>query len=70
MTDFKEGLVLGFIGGMSIAAGMVTGINLVQDCDTRPMPALIGHWCAGSGGDLWAMDESDFPTPCVDIERY
>ncbi len=34
----------------------------------QPIPVLIGHDCAGSGGDLWAMQEDDFP-PCAMIER-
>lgn len=43
----------------------------VSAYDTRrPMPALIAHDCDGAGGDLWAMDESDFPTMCGAIERY
>lgn len=33
-----------------------------------PMPRLIGHDCQNSGGDLWAMEESDFPA-CRQIER-
>jgi hypothetical protein len=33
-----------------------------------PVPRLIGHDCGG-GGDVWAMEESDFPTPCRMIER-
>lgn len=32
-------------------------------------PRLIGHGCEGAGGDLWAADESDFPTRCANIER-
>ena len=36
----------------------------------RPMPRLIAQGCQGSSGDLWAMEESDFPTPCEHIERY
>lgn len=32
-------------------------------------PRLIGHGCEGAGGDIWAADESDFPTPCQAIER-
>lgn len=33
-------------------------------------PRLIGHGCAGAGGDLWAAEESDFPTQCEAIERW
>lgn len=36
----------------------------------RPTPRLIGRDCLGSGGDIWAMEESDFPTQCDSIERY
>ena len=32
-------------------------------------PRLIGHGCEGAGGDIWAADESDFPTRCAMIER-
>lgn len=38
--------------------------------DHWPMPRLIGHGCEMAGGDIWAMDESDFPTMCREIERY
>lgn len=31
------------------------------------MPALIAFGCEGSGGALWANEESDFPTQCKDI---
>lgn len=34
-----------------------------------PRPAFIAHDCLGAGGDLWATDESDFPTRCALIER-
>ena len=40
------------------------------DYPERPMPRLIGHGCDGAGGDVWAMDESDFPTSCQIIEEY
>ncbi len=33
-----------------------------------PIPRLIGHECVGTGGDIWAMEESDFPM-CYMIER-
>lgn len=36
----------------------------------RPRPTHIAQGCLGAGGDLWAMDESDFPTQCEHIERY
>lgn len=36
--------------------------------EPRPVPALAGHYCAGAGGTLYAMEESDFP-PCLAIER-
>lgn len=45
-----------FIGGLLVAS--------IQP----PTPRLIGHECHGSGGDLWAMEESDFP-PCDAIEK-
>lgn len=33
-------------------------------------PRFIGIGCEGSGGDIWAMEESDFPTNCKIIEEY
>lgn len=62
--------------GWQIACMMLSALFLGRasvyliDLHNRPMPILIGHGCAGAGGDIWAMDESDFPTRCAQIERY
>jgi len=43
---------------------------LGEALDVRPradMPRLIAFGCEGSGGALWANEESDFPTMCKDI---
>jgi hypothetical protein len=51
--------------------GALFGASLIlslQASYSPPMPKLIGHECEGSGGDLWAMDESDFPR-CDMIEE-
>lgn len=53
-----------FVGA---ACGASLALSL-QVCFSPPMPILIGHECEGSGGDLWAMDESDFPR-CDMIEE-
>lgn len=53
--------VIGALVGAMAMLGLVW-LNL------PPVPRLIGHECAMSGGDLWAMEESDFP-PCYEIER-
>lgn len=65
MRDYLTGALVA-LGAMAMAAAI---------CDIRhsvesPMPRLIGHDCLGSGGDIWAMEESDFPTPCGTIEPY
>lgn len=52
------------LGGLFVLAVMTTAAN------NHPTPRLIAQGCLGSGGDLWAMEESDFPTQCEHIERY
>lgn len=50
-----------------LAALAGAGINQA----TQPIqPRLIAQGCLGAGGDIWAMDESDFPTDCDNIERW
>ena len=46
-----------------------SGYVLGQQART-PVPHLIAQDCEGAGGDLWAMDESDFPTACAHIEPW
>lgn len=53
-----------------IVAAFAFGRATADLFPSKPVPRLIAHRCDGSGGDLWAMDESDFPTPCRDIEEY
>lgn len=51
--------------------GALFGVSFVlsiQASFAPPTPTLIGHECHGTGGDIWAMDESDFP-PCDMIEE-
>lgn len=66
----KALLVLAGVGiGELVMAAILyqTQVTIEQE---RPTPRLVGHECLGSGGDLWAMEESDFPTQCDSIERY
>jgi len=65
------------IEGGTLVALLVTatfsfalGATAVAANDTRVTPRLIGHECYGAGGDLWAMEEDDFPTQCFDIEKW
>lgn len=61
---------------MAIAAGaMAAGLAIGHDMGKRevgglPARMLIAHGCDKAGGDLWAVDESDFPTQCKAIERW
>lgn len=52
---------------LSAALGAVAAVAVVH-ATMPPVPRLIGHYCQDSGGDLWAMEESDFPH-CEMIER-
>lgn len=46
-------------------------IFIILDMGKGPVtPRLIGINCEGSGGDIWAMEKSDFPTDCQKIEEY
>lgn len=51
-----------------IAASLAALVAIQFLYPPAPTPRLIGHGCANSGGDLWAMEESDFPE-CEMIER-
>lgn len=63
--EFWGALLLGWaLGGLF----MLSVMTAAQD--DRPHPTHIAQGCNGAGGDLWAMDESDFPTQCENIERY
>lgn len=54
----------------SIALALVSlAIAASAQCNTV-QPRLIAQGCEGAGGDLWAMDESDFPTDCENIEIW
>lgn len=56
-------LLIGF--ALGVWAGYGAASVLVMEAG----PRLIGHECEGAGGDLWAAEESDFPTTCGAIER-
>ncbi len=56
--------------------GLATGITLalamtsLASSNAAPVtPRLIAHDCWNSGGDLFAMEVSDFPAGCGMIER-
>lgn len=53
---------------LAVAAFLLGQLSVLED--RRPIPALIAHDCIGAGGDLWAMEESDFPTQCDSVERW
>lgn len=55
-----------FLMGM-IAALAVAYLIVAHQPRTPP---LIGIACVGSGGDIFAFEEDDFPTPCREIEQY
>lgn len=54
------------------AMGLVAGFVLFVATEPQPHdgPRLIAQGCAFAGGDLWASEESDFPTPCENVERW
>lgn len=58
--NLMQGLACGVIGACTF------GIILVHNLP--PVPLLIGHGCMNTNGDIFAMNEDDFP-PCEDIER-
>lgn len=65
--------LLAFMVGLGVGQLLMAGLLFSAEArrqEERPIPRLIGHDCLGSGGDLWAMEESDFPTPCEEIEPY
>lgn len=63
---------IGLFCGMIIQSRYQHNVERVlkEDRGYSAVPRLIGAGCAGSGGDIWAMDESDFPTNCVSIRPY
>jgi len=61
----KTAIIMALIG--LFIGHIIADIYLAHE---RPMPRLIAQGCQGAGGDLWAMEESDFPTNCQNIERY
>lgn len=52
----------------SLAAGEIT--ELFSRIEQAQGPRLIGQGCKGAGGDIWAAEESDFPTQCEAIEAW
>lgn len=60
--------------GMALGAvATLAAFNVAHDIPAtveRAGPALIGHGCEGAGGDLWASEESDFPTQCQTLEAW
>lgn len=56
-----------------LALGMLAGIGFMAlfspiSAGRAPVPVLIAHDCPDSGGDLFAMNEDDFPYGCKAIE--
>lgn len=58
------------VGGICVLITLLTAAAMQSASPARPMPVWIAHGCEGVGGDLWAMDLSDFPTTCKVYERY
>jgi hypothetical protein len=58
------------VGGMCVLIVLLTAAAMQSASPAHPMPIWIAHGCEGAGGDLWAMDLSDFPTNCKVYERY
>lgn len=59
------------LGALAVAAFLLGQLSVLED-GAPPhtvAPMWIGHDCEGAGGDVWAMDLSDFPTRCKEIER-
>lgn len=48
-------------------AAFIMGCLLMHNAGP-PVPRLIGHNCVNAGGDIWAMEEDEFPTECEQIE--
>lgn len=67
--DIAVAILLGACVGEVIMAAMLFHAEKEYRADW-PMARYIGHDCQGAGGDIWAMEESDFPTPCGAIEPY
>lgn len=59
MRDFLSGAVAALLG--ALAMWVACAVSLALD-DAKAVPVYIAHDCDGAGGDLWATDESDFPT--------
>jgi hypothetical protein len=57
--------VIGALAGVSL----ILSAQLAISQALPPVPRLIAHDCEGAGGDLWAMEESDFPNGCGMIEE-
>lgn len=79
--DIKDFLVVATLTILVYSIGFVCGSIIQsryqQEMDKvwaieegAVMPRLIGMNCSNAGGDIWAMEESDFPTPCKSIQMY
>lgn len=66
--NMRKGLLCGFLGALALVGAAMGGAYAVW-ASFPPVPPLIGHGCAGAGGDVFAFEESDFPTTCEVIER-
>jgi hypothetical protein len=45
------------------------GAVAVEATDDTQLPRLVGHNCLGATGDIYANEETDFPTMCQSIEE-
>lgn len=58
---------------LALAAFLLGQLSVLDPAPSAPShtvaPKWIGHDCEGAGGDVWAMELSDFPTTCKEIER-
>lgn len=62
--------ISGYLISFFLGAAFVYGAAIVDKVRSQPVPRLIAQGCLEAGGDLWAMEEDDFPTLCQHIERY
>ena len=63
MTDYKL-----FLLGCAMAIMLMLAFSSREN-SKAPQPTLIAHGCPDAGGDLFAMNEDDFPYGCESIER-
>jgi len=55
---------------LAVVVGLLLGFALSTISTPREGPRLIAQGCHMAGGDLWASEESDFPTNCDHIEPW